>query len=134
MDYSPRHASRRATGSSPPPPRPLAVRRFLATAAGEGRGWSPSLPAAVMAAGPPPPLEPSPLPVFSEEGFGDKFLRKTRENPLVPLGEGAGPGGEDDGEGPGRWGLATGEGSEQRVGSSWAQTRGAALGGDMSLL
>ncbi|KAF1620899.1 UNVERIFIED_CONTAM: HIG1 domain family member 2A, mitochondrial, partial [Eudyptes robustus] len=47
---------------------------------------SPSLRAAAMAAGPPPPLEPSPLPVFSEEGFGDKFLRKTRENPLVPLG------------------------------------------------
>ncbi|NXS59538.1 HIG2A protein, partial [Brachypteracias leptosomus] len=44
--------------------------------------------AAAMAAGPPrpPPLEPIPLPVFSEEGFADKFLRKTRENPLVPLG------------------------------------------------
>ena len=42
---------------------------------------------AVMAAAPPPPLEPSPLPVFSQEGFGDKFLRKTRENPLVPLGK-----------------------------------------------
>ncbi|NXQ54318.1 HIG2A protein, partial [Anthoscopus minutus] len=39
-----------------------------------------------MAAGPPPPLEPSPLPVFPEEGFVEKFLRKTRENPLVPLG------------------------------------------------
>ncbi|KAM6408417.1 HIG1 domain family member 2A, mitochondrial [Rhynochetos jubatus] len=37
-----------------------------------------------MAAGPPP--LPPPLPVFREEGFGDKFLRKTRENPLVPLG------------------------------------------------
>ncbi|XP_065546821.1 HIG1 domain family member 2A, mitochondrial [Lathamus discolor] len=35
---------------------------------------------------PPPPLEPIVLPVFREEGFGDKFLRKTRENPLVPLG------------------------------------------------
>lgn len=46
-----------------------------------------------MAAGPPPPLEPSPLPVFREEGFGDKFLRKTRENPLVPLGEGERRGG-----------------------------------------
>ncbi|NWW71172.1 HIG2A protein, partial [Climacteris rufus] len=39
-----------------------------------------------MAAGLPPPLEPSALPTFTEEGFGDKFLRKTRENPLVPLG------------------------------------------------
>ncbi|NXT62731.1 HIG2A protein, partial [Chaetops frenatus] len=39
-----------------------------------------------MAAGPPPPFEPSPLPTFPEEGFGEKFLRKTRENPLVPLG------------------------------------------------
>ncbi|NXA03105.1 HIG2A protein, partial [Sapayoa aenigma] len=39
-----------------------------------------------MAAGPPPPLEPRALPAFSEEGFGEKFLRKTRENPLVPLG------------------------------------------------
>ncbi|KAM8798815.1 HIG1 domain family member 2A, mitochondrial [Eudromia elegans] len=37
-----------------------------------------------MATGPPelPPLPP----VFREEGFRDKFLRKTRENPLVPLG------------------------------------------------
>ncbi|KAM8993543.1 HIG1 domain family member 2A, mitochondrial [Ara ararauna] len=35
---------------------------------------------------PPPPLEPVVLPVFREEGFGDKFVRKTRENPLVPLG------------------------------------------------
>ncbi|NXW61804.1 HIG2A protein, partial [Eurystomus gularis] len=47
---------------------------------------SPSLRAVAMAAGPPPPLEPIPLPAFREEGFGDKFLRKTRENPLVPLG------------------------------------------------
>ncbi|NXU35522.1 HIG2A protein, partial [Drymodes brunneopygia] len=39
-----------------------------------------------MAAGPPPPLEPYPLPTFPEEGFSEKFLRKTRENPLVPLG------------------------------------------------
>ncbi|NWR26651.1 HIG2A protein, partial [Tachuris rubrigastra] len=39
-----------------------------------------------MAAGPPPPLDPPVLPAFSDEGFGDKFLRKTRENPLVPLG------------------------------------------------
>ncbi|NXM74202.1 HIG2A protein, partial [Serilophus lunatus] len=39
-----------------------------------------------MAAGQPPPLRPTALPAFSEEGFGDKFLRKTRENPLVPLG------------------------------------------------
>ncbi|NWW09234.1 HIG2A protein, partial [Oreocharis arfaki] len=39
-----------------------------------------------MAAGPPPPLEPSPLPTFAEEEFGEKLLRKTRENPLVPLG------------------------------------------------
>ncbi|NWV13386.1 HIG2A protein, partial [Ptilonorhynchus violaceus] len=39
-----------------------------------------------MASGPPPPLDTSPLPTFTEEGFGDKFLRKTRENPLVPLG------------------------------------------------
>ncbi|XP_072204317.1 HIG1 domain family member 2A, mitochondrial [Excalfactoria chinensis] len=39
-----------------------------------------------MAAGPPPPLEPVPLPVYRDEGFADKFLRKTRENPLVPLG------------------------------------------------
>ncbi|NXN11240.1 HIG2A protein, partial [Indicator maculatus] len=46
---------------------------------------SPFLRAAAMADGP-PPLEPSSLPVFSEEGFGEKFLRKTRENPLVPLG------------------------------------------------
>ncbi|NXM60481.1 HIG2A protein, partial [Illadopsis cleaveri] len=39
-----------------------------------------------MAAGPPPPLEPCPLPTFTEEGFTEKFLRKTRENPLVPFG------------------------------------------------
>ncbi|NXD39412.1 HIG2A protein, partial [Copsychus sechellarum] len=39
-----------------------------------------------MAAEPPPPLEPYPLPTFHEEGFTEKFLRKTRENPLVPLG------------------------------------------------
>ncbi|XP_066053297.1 HIG1 domain family member 2A, mitochondrial [Chamaea fasciata] len=39
-----------------------------------------------MEAGPPPPLEPIPLPTFPEEGFTEKFLRKTRENPLVPLG------------------------------------------------
>ncbi|XP_040539029.1 HIG1 domain family member 2A, mitochondrial [Gallus gallus] len=39
-----------------------------------------------MAAGPPPPLEPIPLPVYRDEGFADKFRRKTRENPLVPLG------------------------------------------------
>jgi len=64
-----------------------------------------------MAVGPSPPLEPRPLPVFSEEGFGDKFLRKTRENPLVPLGEG---------EGPGR--AASGG-----VGASGAQTAGLAL-------
>ncbi|NXM32594.1 HIG2A protein, partial [Oxyruncus cristatus] len=34
----------------------------------------------------PPPLNSPVPPAFSEEGFGDKFLRKTRENPLVPLG------------------------------------------------
>ncbi|OWK55481.1 HIG1 domain family member 2A, mitochondrial [Lonchura striata] len=39
-----------------------------------------------MAAGPPPPLEPNLLPTFPEEGFTEKFVRKTRENPLVPLG------------------------------------------------
>ncbi|XP_053935692.1 HIG1 domain family member 2A, mitochondrial [Cuculus canorus] len=39
-----------------------------------------------MAAESPPPLKPRALPVFSDEGFGDKFLRKTRENPLVPIG------------------------------------------------
>ncbi|XP_032303354.1 HIG1 domain family member 2A, mitochondrial [Coturnix japonica] len=39
-----------------------------------------------MAAGPPPPLEPVPVPVYRDEGFKEKFLRKTRENPLVPLG------------------------------------------------
>ncbi|NXY50155.1 HIG2A protein, partial [Ceuthmochares aereus] len=47
---------------------------------------SPSLRAVAMAAESPPPLKPRPLPVFSDEGFGDKFLRKTRENPLVPIG------------------------------------------------
>lgn len=49
---------------------------------------SPVPAAAAMAAGPPPPLEPIPLPVYRDEGFADKFRRKTRENPLVPLGEG----------------------------------------------
>lgn len=44
--------------------------------------------AAAMAAGSPPPLEPIPMPVYRDEGFADKFRRKTRENPLVPLGEG----------------------------------------------
>ncbi|NXO32938.1 HIG2A protein, partial [Cisticola juncidis] len=39
-----------------------------------------------MAAGPPPPFEPGELPTFTDEGFTEKFLRKTRENPLVPLG------------------------------------------------
>ncbi|NXA67389.1 HIG2A protein, partial [Mohoua ochrocephala] len=39
-----------------------------------------------MAAGPPPPLDLDSLPTFPEEGFGEKFMRKTRENPLVPLG------------------------------------------------
>ncbi|NXA96902.1 HIG2A protein, partial [Melanocharis versteri] len=39
-----------------------------------------------MAAGPPPPLEPGALPTFPEEGFAEKFMRKTRENPMVPLG------------------------------------------------
>ncbi|NWR82594.1 HIG2A protein, partial [Furnarius figulus] len=39
-----------------------------------------------MAAGPPPPLDPPVLPAFGDEGFADKFLRKTRENPLVPFG------------------------------------------------
>ncbi|NXX97286.1 HIG2A protein, partial [Centropus bengalensis] len=42
---------------------------------------SPWLRAAAMAAESRPPL-----PVFTDEGFGEKFLRKTRENPLVPLG------------------------------------------------
>ncbi|NWY92098.1 HIG2A protein, partial [Loxia curvirostra] len=51
------------------------------TAAGKGLAVT-----LAMAAGPPPPLEPSPFPTFPEEGFADKFLRKTRENPLVPLG------------------------------------------------
>ncbi|XP_061858622.1 HIG1 domain family member 2A, mitochondrial [Colius striatus] len=40
----------------------------------------------MAAAPPPPPFEPGSLPVFREEGFADKFMRKTRENPLVPLG------------------------------------------------
>ncbi|NXR40071.1 HIG2A protein, partial [Zosterops hypoxanthus] len=39
-----------------------------------------------MAAGPPPPLDPGSLPTFTDEGFTEKFLRKTRENPLVPFG------------------------------------------------
>ncbi|NWU44510.1 HIG2A protein, partial [Hylia prasina] len=39
-----------------------------------------------MAAGPPPPLDPNSFPTFTDEGFTEKFLRKTRENPLVPLG------------------------------------------------
>ncbi|NXX76378.1 HIG2A protein, partial [Urocolius indicus] len=44
-------------------------------------------PPPAMAAPPPlPPLEPGSMPVFREEGFADKFVRKTRENPLVPLG------------------------------------------------
>lgn len=68
-----------------------------------------------METGRPPPLEPVPLPVFAEEGFGDKFLRKTRENPLVPLGEGERPG--VAGNRPGRWGW-------WRGGRAWAGTRG----------
>ncbi|NXY62947.1 HIG2A protein, partial [Callaeas wilsoni] len=48
-------------------------------------GWA-AVVTLAMAAGPSPPLEPSPLPTFPEEGFGEKFLRKTRENPVVPLG------------------------------------------------
>ncbi|XP_042309694.1 HIG1 domain family member 2A, mitochondrial [Sceloporus undulatus] len=49
-----------------------------------------------MAAGPPPPLDPSRPPFIEgfqpnafqlrEEGFAEKFARKTRENPLVPIG------------------------------------------------
>lgn len=72
----------------PPPTIDRAALPGYGSRGGSLRGWSPSLPAAAMAAGPPPPLDPSPLPVFTEEGFGDKFMRKTRENPLVPLGEG----------------------------------------------
>lgn len=107
----------------PPPTIDRAALPGYGSRGGSLRGWSPSLPAAAMAAGPPPPLDPSPLPVFTEEGFGDKFMRKTRENPLVPLGEGGewgvmGRGGCGEGEGPGRWGLVMGEGSEQRVGPS----------------
>lgn len=51
-----------------------------------------------MAAGPPPPLDPDLLPTFTDEGFADKFLRKTRENPLVPLGEGGAGGGGTEAE------------------------------------
>lgn len=51
-----------------------------------------------MAAGPPPPLDPDALPTFTEEGFAEKFLRKTRENPLVPLGEGGAGGGWTEAE------------------------------------
>lgn len=50
-----------------------------------------------MAQSPPPPFDPSRPPLIegftptafqhTEEGFGNKFLRKTRENPLVPIGE-----------------------------------------------
>ncbi|NXC48669.1 HIG2A protein, partial [Penelope pileata] len=47
---------------------------------------SPRLWDIAMAAGPPPPWESRPVQVFREEGFADKFVRKTRENPLVPLG------------------------------------------------
>lgn len=70
---------------------------------------------------PPPPLEPIVLPVFREEGFGDKFLRKTRENPLVPLGEGrVGSGGVWLREGEG----SAGSGGTSQAGS--AQVRGEA--------
>ncbi|XP_025903459.1 HIG1 domain family member 2A, mitochondrial [Nothoprocta perdicaria] len=34
----------------------------------------------------PPELPPELPPVFRDESFSEKFLRKTRENPLVPLG------------------------------------------------
>lgn len=51
-----------------------------------------------MAAEPPPPWETYPLPTFPEEGFTEKFLRKTRENPLVPLGEGGAGGGGTEAE------------------------------------
>uniref|UniRef100_A0A8C4W2R4 HIG1 domain-containing protein n=1 Tax=Gopherus evgoodei TaxID=1825980 RepID=A0A8C4W2R4_9SAUR len=36
--------------------------------------------------GPDPPLTPSPSSSSSPPGFRDKFLRKSRENPLVPIG------------------------------------------------
>ncbi|XP_003227966.1 HIG1 domain family member 2A, mitochondrial [Anolis carolinensis] len=49
-----------------------------------------------MTQAPPPPFDPSRPPLIEgfqpgafqrrEEGFADKFLRKTRENPLVPVG------------------------------------------------
>ncbi|NWI17087.1 HIG2A protein, partial [Crypturellus soui] len=39
---------------------------------------------AAMETGPPP--LPELVPVFRDESFSDKFVRKTRENPLVPLG------------------------------------------------
>ncbi|XP_044306878.1 HIG1 domain family member 2A, mitochondrial [Varanus komodoensis] len=49
-----------------------------------------------MAQGPPPPFDPSRPPLiegfkptafrFREESFKDRFVRKTRENPLVPIG------------------------------------------------
>lgn len=96
------------------------ARRFLATAAEEGCESSPSLRSAAMETGPPPPLEPVPLPVFAEEGFGDKFLRKTRENPLVPLGEGERPG--VTGNRPGRRGWWRGGGSAQRGGRARGDT------------
>lgn len=36
----------------------------------------------------PPVIEGfTPLPRHKEEGFKDKFIRKTKENPFVPLGE-----------------------------------------------
>ncbi|XP_075756808.1 HIG1 domain family member 2A, mitochondrial [Pelodiscus sinensis] len=47
-----------------------------------------------MAQSPPPPFDPSsppliqgfaPTPLY-REGFREKFVRKTRENPLVPVG------------------------------------------------
>ncbi|CAM2117995.1 HIG1 domain family member 2A, mitochondrial [Lepidochelys kempii] len=47
-----------------------------------------------MAQSSPPPFDPSSPPLIEgfvptplhREGFRDKFLRKTRENPLVPIG------------------------------------------------
>ncbi|XP_028574252.1 HIG1 domain family member 2A, mitochondrial [Podarcis muralis] len=48
-----------------------------------------------MAQSAPPPFDPNNPPLIEgftptayhpEEGFGDKFRRKTRENPLVPIG------------------------------------------------